>query len=305
MTALLGALPAYTATFISLLDHWVLVVTLLTLGYLVVNFPRFEKKGVATIYIGLMTLLVLNGIRNLAVQIYAGTLPMYLYLLSLIVDLAVMALSGYLFYMYWTEMDIDSLLEQLELTAEVEPELEGSATDQLQEVGDLTQGYSYLVMEGGREYSFRAFREAVSEVPGICFSRSHPSKIRQRHDLEETPIFWFSEREDAEDVNVIEPFRLNFLKEVIMEFIEENEDGNTGSIILIDGTEYLIYKNPFEKIMDFIEDLNDHISEHNDVTLVMALDPESLDTKKLSFLREEFDEVRQDEGDGDIEELHF
>jgi len=74
---------------------------------------------------------------------------------------------------------------------------------------------------------------------------------------------------------------------------------------MIDGTEYLIYKNPFEKIMNFFEDLNDHISEHQDVTMIVALDPESLDTKKLSFLREEFDEVRKAGEDGDMEELHY
>lgn len=303
--ASLPPLPEYLAVYISLLDQWVLVVTVLTLTYLVVNFPRFENKGVATMYIGLLTLLTFNGIRNLGVQLYTAQIPTILYVLSLVVDAAVIALSGYLFYMYWREMDINTLLAQLELTAAVEDEPEPDEEPEFRRLGDLVQGYTYLFMEDGREASFKAFRGAVSEVPGICFSRSHPSKIERRHDLDETPLFWFSEREEVDDVNVIEPFRLNFLKEVILEFIEENDEGNTGSVIMLDGTEYLIYKNPFEKIMNFFEDLNDHISERQDVTLVVALDPESLNTKKLSFLREEFDEVRKPGVDGEIEELHY
>lgn len=302
--ASLPPLPDYLAVYISLLDQWVLVVTVLTLTYLVINFPRFEKKGVATMYISLLTLLTFNGLRNLGVQMYTATIPTVLLVLSLVVDAAVIALSGYLFYMYWQQMDIDKLLAQLELTAAVEDAPEPDGAPEFQKIGELVQGYTYLFMEDGREESFSAFRGAVSEVPGICFSRSHPSKIERRHDLDETPLFWFSEREDVDGVNVIEPFRLNFLKEVILEFIEENDEGNTGSIIMIDGTEYLIYKNPFEKIMNFFEDLNDHISEHKDVTMIVALDPESLNTKKLSFLREEFDEVRKPGEDG-MEELHY
>jgi len=302
--ASLPPLPEYLAIYISLMDQWVLVVTVLTLTYLVVNLPRFENKGVATMYIGLLTLLTFNGIRNLGVQLYTAQIPTVLYLLSLVVDTAVIALSGYLFYVYWQQMDINTLLEQLELGAAVEDAPDPDAEPEFQQVGDLVQGYTYLFMEDGRENSFTSFRGAVSEVPGICFSRSHPSKLERRHDLDETPLFWFSEREDVEGVNVIEPFRLNFLKEVILEFIEENDASNTGSVLMIDGTEYLIYKNPFEKIMNFFEDLNDHISEHQDVTMIVALDPESLDTKKLSFLREEFDEVRKAGEDG-MEELHY
>ncbi len=300
-------LHSITSSFILFLDYWVMVVTVLVLAYLLGRFPDFEKKEVATTYILFMSLFVFWSLRNLANRIFEGAVPSYVDAFSLILDLAVMAFSAHLFLRYWHEKDVRSILQRLDLHAGTEDEPENvEVEDEIEsEYEDIESGYAYLVLEEGTEYGFKLFRNAVTETPGLCFSRKYPDKIRRRHELEETPVFWFTERDDVEDQRTVEPFRLNFLEETIQSFIAKNREEGDGAIILMDGVEYLLFKNPFEKFINFIEDLIDHISDKPDVTLLLTIEEESLSDKKLALLREEFDEVRTVDEDGSVEMRHY
>ncbi|MCJ7429531.1 MAG: DUF835 domain-containing protein [Candidatus Nanohaloarchaeota archaeon QJJ-5] len=307
MASILAAVQPYVTAYATVLDYWVLTVTVLTLGYLFVRYPRFENKDVAATYIIFMSLFVFWAVRDIGNTIFQGGMPTYFSLFSLLLNIAVIVFSGYLFYHYERERDFQTVKERLNLEFETEEDYpedlydEGTATD----FENLKQGYTYLVMEGGQAYAYKMFREAVTEIPGLCFSRTHPDKLRERHKLEETPIFWLTEREDTGEVDSLEPFRLNFMHELIHDFIEKNHGEGNGSVILIDGTEYLMYKNPFEKMMDFFEKVIDNITDQKDVTLIISIDADSLDDKKLALLREEFDEIRNVNEDGSIETRTF
>ncbi|MCJ7450572.1 MAG: DUF835 domain-containing protein [Candidatus Nanohaloarchaeota archaeon QJJ-9] len=299
-------LPAFVTTFVSLMDYWVVVVTVVTLVYLVSRYPWFEKREVATTYILFMALFVFWAFRNLGNVLYKGSLPYYFIVISFVLDVGVVVYTAYLFYHYWNDKSLKGVIERLDLTVKTEEEVsEETYEEELKpEYEEMDSGYTYLVLESGREYGFRLFRRAVTKVPGMCFSRSHPDKIRKRHELEETPIFWFTERENIEDIDTIEPFRLNYLQEVLIDFVDSKKD-DKGCVVLLDGLEYLIYKNPFEKVMDFIEDLVDNLSDKEGVTFIIALDEDSLDDKKLAFIREEFDEVRRMKEEGNVEKKRF
>lgn len=307
MVSILTAVQPYLATYATVLDYWVLTVTILTLGYLFVRYPWFENKDVATTYIIFMLLFVFWAVRTIGKELFGQAMPAYFSLFSLGLNLAVLIFSGYLFYHYERERNIDQVRERLELefaTEEAVPdELYGDKPEH--DFETLRQGYTYLVTEGGEDYAYKMFREAVTEIPGLCFSRAHPDKLRDRHHLKETPIFWLTEREDTGDVDSIEPFRLNFMYELINDFIEKNHKEEKESILLIDGTEYLMYKNPFEKMMDFFEKLIDHITDQHDVTLIISVDSDSLNDKKLALLREEFDEIRDVNEDGSISTSYY
>lgn len=298
-------LHSITSSFILFMDYWVMVVTVLVLAYLLGRFPDFEKKEVATTYILFMSLFVFWSLRNLANRIFEGAVPFYVDAFSLVLDFAVMAFSGHLFLRYWREKDVGSVLQRLDLHAETEDEPEHSHVEEEEDVEteyeDMEPGYAYLVLEQGTEYGFRLFRNAVTKTPGLCFSRKYPDKIKRRHELEETPVFWFTERDDVEDQRTVEPFRLNFLEETIQSFIQKNREEGEGAVILMDGVEYLLFKNPFEKFINFIEDLIDHISDKPDVTLLLTIEEESLSDKKLALLQEEFDEVRTVDDEGSVE----
>lgn len=307
MASMLAVLQPYITAYATVLDYWVLTVTVLTLGYLFVRYPRFKNKDVAATYIIFMSLFVFWAIRNIGDAFFDGGMPAYFSLFSLLLNLAVIVFSGYLFYHYERERDFDKIKERLNLqfVTEEDPaeDLYDNRVDE--EFEKLEQGYTYLVMEGGQGYAYRMFREAVTEIPGLCFSRSHPDKIRERHQLENTPIFWLTEREDVEEVDSLEPFRLNFMHELISDFIEKNHAEEHGSVILIDGTEYLMYKNPFEKMMDFFESVIDHVTDQKDVTLIITIDGDSLDDKKMALLREEFDEIRNVKEDGTMSSQYY
>jgi hypothetical protein len=292
MAGIVVELASYFSNFVLMMDHWVVVVTALTLAYLLINFRQFTNKEVAVTYILFMSLFVFWSLRNIS-TLYFDRTPAGFQAFSLVLDLGVMAFSGYLFYQYWRERDVRALLSKLELEASTEEELqeveyEGAVGDQY----DVESGFMYLILESGTAYSYNLFRQAVTDVRGICFSRKHPAKVQRRYRLEETPIFWFTERDDAE-ADTIEPFRLNFLREIIMEFIEQNKEEEEGSVILIDGTEYLLHKNPFEKFLEFVEHLIDDISDTESITLILSIDEDSMSERNLAYLREEFDEIRQ------------
>ncbi|MDY6771646.1 MAG: DUF835 domain-containing protein [Candidatus Nanohaloarchaea archaeon] len=309
-----GLLQGITSPFILFMDYWVLVVTVLVLAYLLGRFPEFEKKEVATTYVLFMSLFVFWSLRNLANKVFEGSVPFYVDVFSLLLDFAVMAFSAHLFLHFWRKRDVRSVLQRLDLQAGIEEEPQhshateeegASSPDIREEYEDMEPGYAYLILEQGTEYGFQLFRQGVTETPGLCFSRKYPEKIKKRHELEETPVFWFTEREDVEDERTVEPFRLNFLEETMTSFIEKNIEEDNGSIILMDGVEYLMFKNPFEKFIDFIEDLVDHISDKPDVTLLLTMEEDSLSDRKLSLLKEEFDEVRRVDEDGNVDRRHY
>lgn len=294
-------LERFAVNFVTMIDFWVLVVTVLTLLYLIIRYPQFKRKEVATTYMIFMGLFVFWSLRNIGQGVYQGqSLPLFFAGFSVVLDLAVVTFSAYLFYHFWRTRDIDYIKKKLAIETRQE---EGGEKESPEGSGAVRPGYNYLVLETGTEYGFELFRDAAAETPGLCFSRSHPLKIKERHGLKETPIFWFTEKEDAEGEKGIEPFRLNFLQELIMEFVNTEGEEEEG-VILIDGLEYLLFKNSYEKIMDFVERLIDSLSERDGVSLIVSIDADSLGRKKLALLREEFDEVREVD-EGDVSVLHY
>ncbi|MFA5771856.1 MAG: DUF835 domain-containing protein [Thermoplasmata archaeon] len=151
----------------------------------------------------------------------------------------------------------------------------------------LMQGYSYIVKESTSIWSFDVFKNGIAaKVPGLCLTSTYPKKIREIYGLGDTQIYWLSEASGSEE-KALNPRRLEFeITRTISDFVKNKN----GSLILIDGLEYLLLVNGFEKIINFIKSISDIMSQ-NKATLIVPVNPEALDKKELTIFERAFDKI--------------
>lgn len=155
---------------------------------------------------------------------------------------------------------------------------------------NLGQGRTYVVEESPSDISFDAFVNIVStsadgskKTVGIAISRQHPDLIKQKYGLETTPIFWLATRTGDE---VVSPTNLGILTHMMIKFIEENPNG----VVLLDGLEYLVSNNDFNKVLRVIDQVNDHISQSKCV-MIVPVDPRAFSQKELALLERNVDKI--------------
>ena len=149
---------------------------------------------------------------------------------------------------------------------------------------DLRPGRSYIVQESPPHMSFDAFVNLVSTSPsggkgktvGLAVTRQHPDLVREKYGLEDTPVYWLATR--AGD-KVISPTNLGILTNMLVKFAEETADG----IILLDGIEYLVSNNDFNRVLRMVDQVNDNITQSG-CRLVLPVDPRAFDQKELALL---------------------
>lgn len=151
----------------------------------------------------------------------------------------------------------------------------------------LMKGYSYMVKEGTSTWSYGVFKNSIAaKVPGLCLTSTYPTKIREIYGLGDILIYWLSEATGSEE-KTLNPRRLEFeITRTISDFVKNRSD----ALILIDGLEYLLLVNGFEKIINFVKSISDTISQ-NKATLIVPVNPEALDKRELTILEKAFDKI--------------
>ncbi len=150
----------------------------------------------------------------------------------------------------------------------------------------LESGFNYLIEETQPKRSFEFFKAKVSKgAKGLCISTSYPKKIIEEYGLHGTTVYWLSELEF--DNQSLHPRRLDFeVTRAIQNFVKSNPS----SLLIIDGVEFLILINGFERVMTFIKKMNDIMSATAS-TLITSINPSAFSEEKLSIIEREFDRV--------------
>jgi hypothetical protein len=150
----------------------------------------------------------------------------------------------------------------------------------------LESGYNYLIEEPQPKRSFEFFKAKVGKgAKGLCISTSYPKKIVEEYGLHGTTVYWLSELEF--DNQSLHPRRLDFeVTRAIQNFVKSNPS----SVLIIDGVEFLILINGFERVMTFIKKMNDIMSATAS-TLITSINPSAFSEEKLSIIEREFDRV--------------
>jgi hypothetical protein len=151
----------------------------------------------------------------------------------------------------------------------------------------LESGYNYLIEEPQPKRSFEYFKAKTTGQgsKGLCISTSYPKKIIEEYGLHGTTVYWLSELEF--DNQSLHPRRLDFeVTRAIQNFVKSNPS----SVLIIDGVEFLILINGFERVMTFIKKMNDIMSATAS-TLITSINPSAFSEEKLSIIEREFDRV--------------
>jgi len=157
----------------------------------------------------------------------------------------------------------------------------------------VTAGSTYIIKDKKTDNAFAAFKSVVDKgSKGLCILRTHPATVRQRFGIE-TSMVWLTKAEAgpaeegaAQTAEVyVSPTELPRLSTLIKTFLTENDD----TIIILEGTEYLVTQNDFKSVLRFLQLLKDQIILAKSV-LLMPIDPSTLDPKDLNLLEREIGE---------------
>ncbi|MFQ6088528.1 MAG: DUF835 domain-containing protein, partial [Candidatus Methanofastidiosia archaeon] len=185
-----------------------------------------------------------------------------------------------------TEEDIQTLMLFANQTAtfiekariQIEPAVESHLETELTYKLEPSEGY--IVKEVRPEKSFEIFYDLVTHgISGFCVSRTHPEKIIKVYGLKKTPILWLSSTGMEESIDSQDLSKMNH---IIGEFLKKAED----SVVLLEGIEYLITENDFERVLKALHALKDYVVLSNS-RLIVSLNPNTLSERELSLLERE------------------
>jgi hypothetical protein len=155
-------------------------------------------------------------------------------------------------------------------------------------VYEIRRGFSYLIKEAKPHKSFEMFMDQVTHnIQGLCVTRQHPTILRKEWGMEKTPIIWLSNQLGKVYVN---PSNIGILSDTIIRFVEKSED----SVILIDGVEFLIVNNDYEKVLRMIHHITEAVME-NRSRLIVSVDPRTLETRELALLERNMEIIETEE----------
>jgi PAS domain S-box-containing protein len=156
----------------------------------------------------------------------------------------------------------------------------------VKEVGSVTEkrfefefGCSYLVKNDVQK-AFEAFAENVlSGFEGLCITREFPQRVRNKYQLEKTPIVWLT-GEKVEGETTINS--LQDLSVLIGNFLEKVDQG----VVMLDGFEYLITNNGFDSFIRFLQMTRSRFEQRGAVFMAPLLE-EALDVKQVKLIERE------------------
>lgn len=155
----------------------------------------------------------------------------------------------------------------------------------------LRKGRGYIVEDPQSVFSFDILVNLLStseegeRLTGYVISRQHPSLLREKFGLENTPITWLATQAGE---NVIDPSSLGMLAHAVMDFYSKKKNG----VVLLDGIEYLVTNNDFKKVVRMLEQINDFVMQYRSY-LIVPIDPRAFDPKEVAILQRNFETITQ------------
>jgi len=154
---------------------------------------------------------------------------------------------------------------------------------------DVEKGTCCLVRGKSLDPSYRLFQRLTDNgVPGLCVSRTHPDRVRARYTLADVRIGWISSGPGDDN---FDPAAVGTLANAITEFIDRHPNG---SIVILEGIEYIMANLGFAKTLSLVQHLNEFVMPRRTMIL-LPIDPECFETTELAQLERSMDGI-EDEG---------
>jgi len=143
---------------------------------------------------------------------------------------------------------------------------------------ELKKGTVYLVKGKDVERSYVLFADTVNEeTKGLLITRKSPPRVKAAYNLK-VPALWLSQKEEED---VLYPTQLDKLVYLISQAVDQES-----SVILLDGIEYLMVHNRFERVLKQLYIIREVLYRHGGILLI-PLDPEAFTEKEMGFLEKE------------------
>ncbi|MFO7791639.1 MAG: DUF835 domain-containing protein [Candidatus Saliniplasma sp.] len=155
------------------------------------------------------------------------------------------------------------------------------------ELENLERGGSYLIADDAKDgkRTFDTFINALEEgMPGLCFTRTFPSKIEDRFPNFDFPIFWLSTVDGTENVKTIKPSNFNLgMVKISSAFLKVKQ-----GIFILHGIEFLMSYLEFNEILNTLQKIRDMNSVEGGIFL-LAADPGAIGKDNFTRLKTEFE----------------
>lgn len=150
---------------------------------------------------------------------------------------------------------------------------------------EMRGGERYIITRKNPDYAFSMFQDAVTHGRvGMSVTRVHPDTLREKYGLKHTIMLWLSTQGKVD--YAVSPNDVGTLVHAIEQFAEMNN----GSVILLEGIDYLITNNNFDKVNRVFNDIKD-ICTINRCTLISHINPILLNEKEFALIRQNMEVI--------------
>lgn len=142
---------------------------------------------------------------------------------------------------------------------------------------EVRPGNVYLVEERRPKASFELLEHALSAgYSGMVVTRDFPRKLLAEKDIEGCRVLWLTNLVGEGRIN---PTAIGILMSQLRAFIE----GQKKTAILVDGLEYLVSLNTYDRMLQFMHQLRDLVVT-NESILVVPVDPRTMSEREVALL---------------------
>jgi len=118
---------------------------------------------------------------------------------------------------------------------------------------------------------------------GMVVSRELPKRLQGERNLGSSRVIWLTNLVGDGRIN---PTAIGILMSQVRSFIE----GRQKAVVLIDGLEYLVSLNTYDRMLQFMHQLRDIVMT-NDASLVIPVDPRTLSEREMALLERSLEVV--------------
>jgi Protein of unknown function (DUF835) len=142
---------------------------------------------------------------------------------------------------------------------------------------ELEEGRSYLTKEKKPEKALARFLAAIEQgFRPLYITRQHPNHVVRTHQGKEVRVVWLS---TTLGKDYVDPHNLNSLSTLVSNFVNDGPR----AVVLLDGLEYLMINNEFQRILQFLELLNEQVALRRAV-LILSIDDRAFESKQLALI---------------------
>jgi hypothetical protein len=145
-------------------------------------------------------------------------------------------------------------------------------------------GNVYLVEEKRPKLSYELLEQSLSAgYAGMVVTREFPKRLLSEKELASCRVVWLTNLVGEDRIN---PTAIGILMSQLRSFIE----GQPRTVLMIDGLEYLVSLNTYDRMLQFMHQLKDIVATNESIMLV-PIDPRTVAERELALLERSLEPI--------------